>query len=134
MFFIFKCQMFFNSVMLRCAPASFWISWPAGCMPGHLTRIFCLLDLSVASPRQGSLCLLFLTGKTNPSTCFSKFLIRFPQCRSGRIRFFHNARRIFLVPPRALKKRRLLAAHRGLPQVGSKMVALREADIVKTVQ
>ena len=42
--------------------------------------------------------------------------------------------RFFFVPPRARKKRRLLAAHRGLPQVGSKMVALGEADIVKTVQ
>ena len=40
----------------------------------------------------------------------------------------------FFVPPRARKKRRLLAAHRGLSQVGSKMVALGEADIVKTVQ
>ena len=42
--------------------------------------------------------------------------------------------RFFFVPPRALKKRRLLAAHRGLPQVGSKMVQLAIADIVKIVQ
>ena len=40
----------------------------------------------------------------------------------------------FFVPPRALKERRLLAAHRRVPQVGSKMVQLAIADIVKIVQ
>ena len=46
MFLIFQCQMCFTFVMLKCAPASFWISWPAGWLPGYFKIHTLVMDFS----------------------------------------------------------------------------------------
>ena len=131
MFLIFQCQMCFTFVMLKCAPASFWISWPAGWLPGYFKiHPWSWIFRRSIFPRK----LLTSLIPTSRIFKFAHFLT-FPN-----IQYFKMGSVLlaladfFFVPPRALKERRLLAAHRGLPQVGSKMVALGEADIVKTVQ